>query len=336
MSVDIAGMHAKLFPDRKAILDLVDDYTLFCYYLNEEVYINQVILSPLRDPTKDQPDTLPSFRIYESRYNKLRYYDHGKGDKGGDIFDFVQELYGLNSYYEACVKICTDFGIGAYADAGFNPDRKVFLNPDRKFRPKTDITDVISFPVMQARAVQYWDDYYITPEILKEYNVTQIRSVITAKNIFTLPEAALAFGYRIGDKFKIYQPFDKDYKFLNNYPSNYVEGLVQLMLRKTDNDLLIITKSTKDVMVLRLLGYDAISPKGENVLIPQETLDKLKLQFKKIVLLFDNDPAGIKGSSRYNFDKIWVPRENQVKDISDFIKKYSPEKAYDLLLDLLN
>src|SRR6478735_11973827 len=109
MSVDIASLHTKLFPDKKAILDLVDDYTLFCYYLNDDVFVNQVILSPLRDPSKDQPDTLPSFVIYESRYNKLRFFDHGKGGKGGDIFDFVQELYGLNTFGEACIKICQDF-----------------------------------------------------------------------------------------------------------------------------------------------------------------------------------------------------------------------------------
>ncbi len=338
MSVNISALRAKHFPDRKAILDLVDDYTLFTYYLNEEVYINQVILSPLRDITLDQPDTLPSFVIYESRYNKLRYFDHGKGGKGGDIFDFVQELYGLNSFYEACVKICKDFQIGIYAN--LSPAeliaKQFFDTGDtvKRSRPRVEIKDIISFPEFTAAGKAYWNQYYITPDILKEYNVTQARSLITDKNISTFQN--LAFAYRIGEKYKIYQPHEPEHKFINNYPSNYVEGLFQLVNRVSDQDLLIITKSTKDVMVLRLLGYEAISPKGENILIPEEFQLKLKAEYKRIVLLFDNDKAGIKGSAKYNYETIWVPVEPGIKDISDYIKKYGPVKAYELLLDLLN
>jgi len=325
----------KQLPDKFAILDLVDDYTLFCYYINEEVYINQVILSPLRNPALDQPDTVPSFVIYESRYNKLKFYDHGKGEKGGDIFDFVQELYGLPDFKAACQKISSDFGLGLYPNENCHTSQQVFLTPgDRKVKPRADIQNIISFDKFTPQGKAYWDQYYITPEILTEYCVTQVRSLITNRNVSTL--RTLAFGYRIGNKYKIYQPYEPEFKFMNNYPSNYVEGLFQLTQRKSDNRLLIITKSTKDVMVLRLLGYDAISPKGENILIPADTIQKLKLQFKKIVLLFDNDKAGVKGVLKYaehNFQHIWIPGE---KDVSDFIAKFGPQKTHDLLLDLLH
>lgn len=334
MSEDIiSSAAASYFPDRAEILNLVDDYTLFCYYLNEEVYVNQVILSPLRDPAKDQPDTQPSFVIYESRYNKLRYYDHGRGDKGGDIFDLVQELYGLTSYKQACIKICQDFGIGAYTtEVGLA--RRQFLQPGVKIKPKVEIKDVISFPAMTAEGEAYWKQYHLTPEILEEYNVKQVRSLISSRTISTIPN--MAFSYRIGTYYKIYQPFEPDYKFLNNYPTNYVEGLYQLSQRKTADDLLIITKSTKDVMVLRLLGYDAIAPKGENILITKEILSSLEKRFKKIVLLFDNDAAGVKGAAKYSYPTIWMPGDSGAKDISDFIKIYGPQEAYELMLQLLN
>lgn len=334
MSVDIlSSAAANYFPDKSGILDLVDDYTLFCYYLNDEVYINQVILSPLRDPDKDQPDSLPSFVIYESRYNKLKFYDHGKGGKGGDIFDFVQELYGLSSFKEACVKVCQDFGIGAYtSESGIA--RRAFLPAGMKIKQKIEIKDVITFPEFTAEGLAYWQQYYITPAILKEYNVKQVRSLISSRTISTIPN--LAFSYRIGTHFKIYQPYEPEYKFLNNYPSNYVEGLYQLSQRTSDNELLIITKSTKDVMVLRLLGFDAISPKGENILISAEILERLTAQFKKVIIFFDNDAAGMKGAAKYNFPKIWIDPATQIKDISDFIKAYGPQETYELMLHLLN
>ncbi len=342
MSVDLLSSTAAVyFPDKSGILNLVDDYTLFCYYLNDEVYINQVILSPLRSPTTDQPDTLPSFVIYESRYNKLRYYDHGKGDKGGDIFDFVQELYGLASYKDACKRICQDFGIGAYTSEEAPARKKNFLPPGGiKLRQKIEVKDVITFPEFTAEGKAYWEQYYITPAILKEYNVKQVRSLVSSRTISTIP--GLAFSYRIGTHYKIYQPHDADFKFLNNYPSNYVEGLYQLANRAslTNNELLIITKSTKDVMVLRLLGFDAIAPKGENILITTEILETLAKQFKRVVMFFDNDPAGIKGANKYNFPKIWITPSSdpniKIKDISDFIKQYGPETTYELMLELLN
>lgn len=328
----------KHLPDKFAILDLVDDYTLFCFYLNDEVYINQVILSPLRNPALDQPDTIPSFVIYESRYNKLKYFDHGQGGKGGDIFDFVQELYGLPDFKSACQKISSDFGLGLYPNENCHTAQQVFLTPgDRRIKPRADIQNIISQPKFTPEGKAYWDQYHITPEILTEYCVTQVRSLITNRAISTLK--TLAFGYRIGNKYKIYQPYEPEFKFMNNYPSNYVEGLFQLVKRGSDNKLLIITKSTKDVMVLRLLGYDAISPKGENILIPADTIQKLKLQFKRIVMLFDNDKPGIKGVGKYaehNFENIWIPSTEGTKDVSDFIAKFGPQKTYELLLDLLN
>ena len=77
--------------------------------------------------------------------------------------------------------------------------------------------------------LQYWKNYYVNTTILNEYNVNEIRGLKTERNIISLK--SLAFSYRIGDKFKIYQPFDLEFKFRNNYPSTYVEGYYQLIQR---------------------------------------------------------------------------------------------------------
>jgi hypothetical protein len=333
MSQDVLdSLKTNYFPGKDEILDLVDDYTLFSYYLNTDVYINQVILSPLRDPAKDQPDSLPSFVIYEGRSGKLKFYDHGKGEKGGDIFDFVQELYGLKNLTQACNKICKDFGLGLIGNSIGELSKKQFLPAERKSKSKFGFKDVIAKKEFTAEGRQFWDQYYITPEILEEYNVKEVSSLVGDLGIKTLTD--LAFSYRIGKFFKVYTPGSIEHKFANNFPSNYVEGLYQLVRRNASRELLIITKSTKDVMVLRLLGYEAIAPKGENILITQAIQNDLKSKYKSIKMLFDCDNAGVKGAAKYPFEKLWIPKEEDVKDISDFIKKYGPQEAYELMLQL--
>jgi hypothetical protein len=46
------------------------------------------------------------------------------------------------------------------------------------------------------------------------------------------------------------------------------------------SDTLIITKSLKDVMVLNELGYEAISPMAENVIISEELINSYKEKYK--------------------------------------------------------
>lgn len=327
-------------PTKSSILDLVDDYTLFCYYMEEDVVINKVILSPIREPGSDKADTLASFVIYQGRNGELRYYDYGKGGKGGDVFDFVGELFNIPILQNVLIKIDRDLELGLYYNntAEQNPEqiaKRKFLEPKpRLVHDTVDIKDVISHKTFPIAGQEYWKQYWITLETLKEYNVTQVSTVITDR--FNLSMKGLAFAYRIGEKFKIYQPGNTEHKFINNFPANYVEGYYQLYVRKPSKPVLFITKSLKDVMVLRELKQDAISPKAENILVPTNILEDLEKQYKHIILLFDDDPAGNKAIAKYKYRSIRVPLEEDVKDISDYIKKYGPTKTKQLLINLLS
>ena len=65
-------------------------------------------------------------------------------------------------------------------------------------------------------------------------------------------------------------------------------------------------------------------------------LNTLKSRFKYIVVLYDNDLAGI-----HNMRKIkkshpellyfWIPRHYEAKDISDFRKKYGEKETYNFI-----
>jgi hypothetical protein len=140
----------------------------------------------------------------------------------------------------------------------------------------------------------------------------------------------LCFAYREIDKYKIYQPHDLEFKFRNNYPNHFIEGFHQL---KFKSDLLIITKSRKDVMCLYELGYEAVSAKSENTVIPIEYINHFKKRYKRIVVLFDNDMKH-KGDA-YEFDKIYVPIESGEKDVTDFRRRYGHESTVQMMKDIL-
>lgn len=65
------------------------------------------------------------------------------------------------------------------------------------------------------------------------------------------------------------------------------------MLPKQGGDLLVITKSLKDVMCLYEYGITAIAPCSENEFLTNTQYQKVKSKFKHIALLWDNDYAGV-------------------------------------------
>ena len=101
-----------------------------------------------------------------------------------------------------------------------------------------------------------------------------------------------------------------------------IQGWEQL---PESGDLLIITKSYKDVMLLYEYNIPAIAPNGEYVIISEEVINSLKKRFKNIFILFDNDLAGVKNSHKYKKAYNDIPiiflKRKYSKDISDFYKK---------------
>ena len=144
------------------------------------------------------------------------------------------------------------------------------------------------------------------------------------------------------NKFKIYRPYSKNKsaKWRTNTGLHDLQGWAQL---PQYNDLLIITKSLKDVMVLYKLGYHAIAPGSESASLPVKIVDQLKERFKKIIILFDYDDGGLNGASKLNnkfgFDKVFIPYEykeiHNAKDVSDFYKEFGKDKTIKMLKQII-
>lgn len=145
------------------------------------------------------------------------------------------------------------------------------------------------------------------------------------------------YAYQIFNKFKIYRPLEQEpNKWLSNCTTYDIQGYEQLPPK---GDLLIITKSLKDIMVLHKLGYIAIAANSENTLIPDKAIKDLSNRFEKIIILYDTDLPGIHGAKSmrdtYNLKCILIPRKYKIKDISDFIKEHKIKKTKKMLKELL-
>lgn len=60
-----------------------------------------------------------------------------------------------------------------------------------------------------------------------------------------------------------------------------IQGARQIS--KDGDDLLIVQKSMKDVMLLYEFGVQSIAPMSENTSLSEKVIEKLKTKFKRII-----------------------------------------------------
>lgn len=114
-----------------------------------------------------------------------------------------------------------------------------------------------------------------------------------------------------------------------------VGGMTQLPRK---GKVCIVTSSIKDVMVLRQHGFPAICFNGESYgtnensdsgKLVKQTITSLKKRFAHVVIMLDNDEPGRTASAKIS--RITNTAEvllHGSKDISDFQKKYKPQKTF--------
>jgi hypothetical protein len=309
----------------KDILRTTTEYDIYSFYIGNQFNIGRVMRSPLRK------DTHPSFGIFKSSIRgNLMWKDQATG-KSGNVIMFVAELFNI-TYEDAIQRIVSD-NIKSTTEG-------ISITESYK-KIKTSIS--IQKKNLTETDDEYWEQYFVTREILKKYNVYPILTFWVndvPSNLFYSKTQPL-YAYQIFDSFQIYSPYaSKKNKFRNSTNIYDIHGLEQL---PEYGSLLIITKSKKDVMVLDRLGYNAIAPCGENTPIPNIIIDDLKQRFNRILILYDNDKAGIEGAKKlakeHCIDWVYLPldlyEKFKIKDISDYIKNYKITKTRELLRKLI-
>lgn len=189
--------------------------------------------------------------------------------------------------------------------------------------------------------IEYLKSYGITGEFCKKAKWYSVKHYWIDKELmYTYNNYNPCIGYYFNGKWKLYFYLNKDWRFLSNTSKTDIQGYHMLPEK---GDLLIITKSFKDVGTLYEQNIPAIAPQAESIVIQQDIIDNLKQRFKVIYTLFDYDNTGIhlawQMRKLYNIkplfftDKIWNRKGGylEAKDISDYRKLYGYEKTKELL-----
>lgn len=299
------------------ILSKVSEYDIYAHYLGQ-FKVGAIYNSPFRK------DKNPSFGIYYSKRTKqLLFKDHGTGECG-NIVKFVSLYTGLTNYNDILKDIVKQLNI--------TTDTK--LDSSKQYIPSSETVIGIVRQKFTPTDINYWSQFNISEKALKKFNVNSIKYYLCngiVKGIYK--EDNPMYAYKVYNNFKIYRPLaDKYTKWRNNLTEYDIQGYAQL---PSKGDTLIITKSMKDVMCLYEMGIPAISPSSESTFIPNDILEGLKKRFKRIIILFDRDNAGVKYlrkmSLKTGLEGLLVHKKFKAKDISDAIKANSFEEIKEWL-----
>jgi 5S rRNA maturation endonuclease (ribonuclease M5) len=295
------------------ILAKVTEYDIFAKYIGN-FKIGKIYNSPLRE------DKNPSFAIFVDKKSGTLLYKDLASDDCGNAVKFVKKFKSIRTYRDALIEISKDLNIDSI---------NINLEQKRSYTHKEVLISVIRKP-MNEQDSTFWSSFYIKEETLKLYNVNAIsKYTINGLVKASYSKESPMYSYKIFNKFKIYRPFEpKATKWRGNLGSLDIQGFEQL---PESGETLIITKSLKDVMVLYQLGYNAVAPSSESISIPEIVINNLKSRFKRIIIFYDRDRAGVqfarKAVQKHSLDFIFINKKYKIKDISDFAKKYGVDNA---------
>lgn len=297
----------------KDLLDKLTDYDIYSYYVGQ-FKIGKLFNSPLRSDDKN-----PSFAIFKGMNGGLFFKDHGSGE-GGNAIKFVKLYKNINTKDELERELLRIV-------------RKMNPNSGNAIRTYSYSVDsgptdigIVRQPFTDVDE-QYWKQFHISIDTLKKFQVFSIKYFLCNRVVRgTYKETSPMYAYKVDDKFKIYRPLASKYtKWRTNLTNRNVQGLSELPVE--GGNLLIITKSLKDVMCLYEMGFNAIAASSETTFIPDDILDSLRHKWKNVIMLYDRDKTGMlesrKYSKQYKLDALFVHKRFKAKDISDAVKDNS-------------
>lgn len=301
-------------------------------YNTQETYLQYYLNLPVKKGLYHSPfreDIVPSCGFYKNKSGDILFKDFN-GSFCGDFIEVVKTKFNA-SFKEALSIIAKDFEL----IDGHNTKKTIQISETFKFENDTKIQ--VTIQPFSKEELDWWNAYGIQLTTLNVFRVYSCRNIFLNGELWKCStEKCPIYGYYFGhnDKnnelWKCYFPTLKKYRFICN--SNVLQGRMQLPRK---GDLLVITKSLKDIMCLYSFGITAVAPNSESTFITQNQLLKLKDRFKHIVVFYDNDIAGIKNMNKikkeFKLPCFYIPRSYEAKDISDFFKKYGRIKTEELL-----
>ena len=314
--------NSESYLDKASILSHISEYDIFKFYCPSFKECGLKFCSELRKDHSPTCSVIP--------WNgRLLYKDFGTGDSF-DCFNYVMTKYGLT--FSECLKVIdTDFGLGL--GSGQSQRSQVALTYG-KYEVPTKKATVIKKKSRRINKLDrdFWSQYHIPVEILSEYGIEPIEYFWI--NEFRYKAEPVAYSYRFGDRFKIYQPYSsKETKWFSNTNKDDIQGYRQIPIY---GKIVFLTSSLKEVLSLWALGHPAVALQGEMQMPSSELISDLQSRFKIVAVLYDNDfqsddnpgqRMANKVCLEYNLINVILPAHYKSKDISDFVRDHGLENA---------
>jgi hypothetical protein len=321
---------------KQDILTLAPQADIYAYYLQSG--IGNKYFSPYRE------EKIPSISLVEMSSGDILWRDWGDAEmsKPADFVALVMKIHSC-SYEEALNHINKDLKLKI--EPKFQ-DIETFSHIAYKFpKASRELTNLkiankkkiyITRQPFTSTDIKYWGEYGISISTLKKYKVHSVANLWLDMRLVKIysknnPIYAYEFNSEKVTNYKIYMPLspDKTFKWMFDGDSNMISGLDMVPYK---GDILVITKSLKDVMCLHEMEIPAIALQSETINMKDDFASDIYDRYNNIFVLYDYDQTGIKKAIEfadlYDFKPIYIETDsNDVKDISDFIKKYGIEAA---------
>lgn len=306
---------------------------LFKYYFGN-FKIGGLYNSPLR------LDKNPSFSFFYYNGN-VKAKDFSTGETYSGI-GYVMALYNL-TFQDALIKICDDFNltencIKVEPITKVSKSNKDSSNIVSNFSNKK--TDIKIIPKkFTENDINYWLSYGIRIETVKKFNIYSVNKLWINKTPITIKKDELCFAYYFpkSNHLKIYFPnrLKKNKWFTNTNNLTDIQGYWQANIKENKPELLILTSSMKEIMLLNEFNIKSLAINGEGNKFSEDFIRHIKKYCKNILSLYDWDEAGEKSANYllelYNIKPIKQPDNLDCKDITDCWKEGKHEEIKQFL-----
>lgn len=309
---------------KEEVFKRLTEEQIFEKYLGITVDETTSFTNPLR------LDKRAGCRFYRAANGRLYFKDFSK-KYHWDCFNVVQELYNC-SFVEALRIIIQDFRLN-----------KTPVLYEHTFTPVEKKRRKIQIAVRNydQQDVDYWEQFGITVDLLYQYKVYPCKAVWLNGEYYRCKTVDPCYAYYFGridgiEVFKLYFPFREDNRFFQNIhvEDDFLQGEQQLT---QETNTVIITKSYKDVIAMKLYGLEAVAPLSEYHLITPEKYEWICNLYANVFITGDNDSTGrafiLAHNKEYNVPYGVFPFSME-KDFTDNIKKFGLHKVKNIV-DLL-
>jgi len=298
------------FISKESILSLVSQEDIFKLVFNYTPVEFEYVTSPMR---KDEtPQCWFSYHL-----NGVLYFiDFASTNRThSDCFNVVQDYFGIPNFYLTLEYVYTHLIQGKAITAPIRVQPIIVKEVKKKVKI---LVEARPFNLMDKN---FWQPYGIQKKELiqdKVFPFSRFYALNTKNGNVTAQCSDIAYSYNEfkNGKKKLYFPLRKGrHRFITNCGKDDIGGLHSLSQYSKQ---LIITKSYKDWRVLKNKGKNVIWFQNEGMFPDKKLLYSIIKQYPQIIILFDNDQAGIYASGR----------------LKDYINTFYPNKTQSLCLPI--